>query len=97
MQCEPDMHIEDFLRKIFFSFIFSMVFVGLLTGFLVGCLTWVVSKKTQRIFWVKVGSPNPASNDLTSRWIFSILVYFLKHFQINHNKPPNNIDNNWCL
>jgi hypothetical protein len=37
MQCESDIHIVDFLRKIFFGYL-SMVFIGLLTAFLTGFL-----------------------------------------------------------
>jgi hypothetical protein len=64
VQCEPDMHIVDFLKKVFFSyFIFSMLFVGLLTGFFSwvfsGFLKWVTPKKPSGFFGVKMGSPYP--------------------------------------
>jgi hypothetical protein len=55
VQCEPHMQIVDFLRKIFFSYLFfSMVFVGFLIGFLTGCLVgflkWVIPKKPTGFF-----------------------------------------------
>jgi hypothetical protein len=52
VQCEPDMHTVDFLRRLFFSCLFfSMLFFGLLTGFLTGFwwfFKWVIPKKPQK-------------------------------------------------